>query len=107
MLTDEITVTRRIDGAVDRLGNATDSFTDPETVNARIEQIGSLEIAVGEDVIVANYRVFLMPAVALGPLDRIEDVSGRKFEVVGQPDLLSTPRGPHHIEANLRTVLSG
>lgn len=107
LLVDDLSLLRRAAGAPDRLGNPTEGYAAPIAIKGRLEQTTSQEIAVGQDVVVSNWRAYLFPDVEVGPLDRIEDTSGRIFEVVGQPDLLKTPRGPHHIEVNLRTVLNG
>ena len=60
-------------------------------------------IQAGIDEEVATHRIFLPANVTVSARDQIIE-SNRKFEVVGDPDTLQTPAGPHHIEALLRRV---
>lgn len=92
-------------GAVDRYNQLTETVTVTTTdVPYRLEQTESTEITVGESTVVSDWKLFLMPTVTISHLSRFIDVDGRTFEVVGPPNKLVTPRGPHHIEARLRYV---
>lgn len=53
------------------------------------------------DVRVSTWRLFSTATPTLNALQRVE-WNGSTFEVVGRPNHLSTPRGYHHTEAELR-----
>jgi hypothetical protein len=76
-----------------------------------VEQIQAQEILVGRETLIANYRAFFRPTANIDGSDTITDVvhnaTGEHlgaFEILGPPDDMPTPRGPHHIEALLRRV---
>lgn len=90
----------------DEEGNATSSAPETQTVPAWVQQQSTTEVKVGPDTVTSNWRVFLPPEVEIEALDRIVWLE-KVYEVVGVPDILFTPRGAHHIEANLRLVQTG
>lgn len=82
-----------------------------KTYGGMIQQTDAHEVQVGPDTQVSDHLLIMvidptldpatLPRAQLHPQDRVRrgtDV----FDVVGEPDAVKTPRGPHHIEANLR-----
>lgn len=86
----------------DAEGNSTGT---PDTADypGLIQQRDATEIVVGPDTLVSGHLLFLGPDVPIAGTDRVRE-SGREFEVIGTPNVLNTPRGPHHIECDLRLV---
>lgn len=68
-----------------------------------IQQTDATEVTVDRDTVVSNLMLFLPPDRTITALCRATE-GERTFEVIGEPDLLRTPRGPHHVEARLRHV---
>jgi hypothetical protein len=69
-----------------------------------IHQAGSTEVVQGETRTDTLMMLFL-PASAAG--ETFEDevlVDGLRYQVEGQPDVLRTPRGVHHVETRLRRI---
>ncbi len=91
-------VTHTAPGATDAEGNWSPGTQTTVSCPCRLEQ---LEASRGRGASI--WRLFLLPDIAIGPTDRVV-VDGESFEVDGRPDVLATPRGPHHIEARLRRV---
>ncbi len=103
LLTQTVTVQTHGAGAADEYGNATDTWSAGVQHKGRVEQRNATEITVDGDVQRSDWLLFLGPEVAIGGRDRVT-ADGRTFEVVGPPSVARTPRGPHHLEANLRHV---
>ena len=105
LLAERVVIEHRTAGAANRYGVPVDTVTSTTTdVPARLEQTDSLEVEVGETTVVSTWRIYLPADQTIGPRDRVINSAGVEFEVVGVPDVKSTPRGPHHIEARLRFV---
>lgn len=89
----------------DRYNNPIEGVTSTlANVPYRLEQTDSTEITVGEATVISDWKLSLMPGTVIGHRDRFIDVQERTFEVVGAPNIQSTPRGPHHVEARLRFI---
>lgn len=57
----------------------------------------------GAELMESSWLLFLPATADITGRDLVT-VDGRKFEVDGEPDVLRTPRGAHHIEAFLHSV---
>lgn len=57
----------------------------------------------GADRLSSTWLLFLGPTSAVTGRSLVT-VAGKRFEVEGEPNQLSTPRGPHHIEAFLSSI---
>ncbi len=60
----------------------------------------------GADRIIANARLFLGPESSITGRSEVT-VESKRYQVVGKPAEMRTPRGVHHIEANLRRADHG
>lgn len=94
-------------GAKDRYGNPQATWPDGPTVPGRIHQVQSFERNDSRDTVTSDWQLLLMPSVTITAYDRVRDTYGRVFEVVGEPKIATTPRGPHHIEVQLRHITAG
>lgn len=104
LLTDSVTLQVTEDGAPDRYGDATVQVQTSVAVAGRIEQQATAEDE-GRQTTVNLWRLYVNdPGVELAPKDRVL-YDGRTFEIVGSPTKLNTPRGLHHIEADLQEVV--
>lgn len=93
-------------GAEDRYGNETEEEAAAVDVLASVEPLATSESEIGEDVRISRYRVLCSPDAAVDGLARVE-WRGRSLEVIGEPKLHVSPRGPHHFEFEIREVLGG
>ena len=103
MLTQTVGVRRFNPSGLDEYGNPVESWDPPVSHPARLEQTGGEEMTTQRNVQIGDWRLFLLPDVAIGGRDRVE-ADGETFEVVGPPVVQRAPRGAHHIEANLQHV---
>jgi hypothetical protein len=103
MLTEQATVYHPTFDAVDAYGNPQPGTETSDAYPARLEQLSSDELVRDRDTVVADWRIFLPAAAAIGPFDRVES-GGRTFEVWGDPIEQRAPRGVHHLEVRLRRV---
>lgn len=74
-----------------------------ESYPGLIQQQDTTEIRIGPDTFISDHRLFLDRDALISGFDRVSE-GGRVFEVIGEPDILRTPRGIHHIEAQLRQI---
>lgn len=72
------------------------------TINVMIEQKTSTEQRDGRDVTVTTLALFTNE-LAVDAAHRIV-WDGRTYEIEGEPAVIQTPRGPHHLEATIRIV---
>lgn len=92
-------------GGVDRYNQPIEGVTaTTNDVPYRLEQTDSTEITIGEATVISDWKLYLLPDTAVSYRDRFIDAQARTFEVVGAPNIQTTPRGPHHIEARLRFI---
>jgi hypothetical protein len=103
LLSDTVTVVSISYDVADVYGNAQAAEASRRTVRARLEALSSDELVRDRDTIVADWRVFLPPDVAIGPFDQIE-AGGHTFDIWGDPIEQHTPHGLHHLEVRLRRV---
>ena len=105
LLTQPITIVRA-GASTDRYNNAAADWTTATrvTVNGRLQQTDTVEVAVGRDTLIADWLLFLPTTAVISGLDRIETAAGT-FEVVGVPAVVTTPAGPHHLEVRLRSIV--
>lgn len=82
------------------------SGTFPCWIEPRLSAQGGLRVGEemqSRDTITAEWQLLCKLDVDFESYDRI--LHGDKvYEVVGAPGIFGSPRGPHHIEANLRFI---
>jgi hypothetical protein len=76
--------------------------TDTDDVPAYIEQRTTTELVNGRDTTVTRL-LFITNELGINATDRIV-WNGDTYEVDGDPAVLQTPDGPHHLEAALLIV---
>lgn len=103
LLSQEATVVTRPISGRDPYNNPAPGPEARATYPARLEQTGTSERTVDRNTVVSTFRLFLPPEAVVDALDRVE-VDGESYEVVGEPNRLTTPRGLHHLELELRLV---
>jgi len=64
---------------------------------------GESENALDRDQQMADATVYLPPGTPITGLSRVQ-IDGVTYQVTGQPSPPFTPRGAHHIEADLKVV---
>jgi hypothetical protein len=101
-LTDPVTVVSYEEDDDDE-GNVVETETGREGYQGRIEQTDAVEITVGRQVLTSTVTLYLPPDAVISADDRVE-AQGLEFDVVGRPQVVTTPHGPHHIAANLVAV---
>lgn len=103
-LTQTATVIHHAATGSDSEGNPT--FATATTVDypCRLEQTDSVEIVQGERRTTTNLVLFLDPEAIAETFEDEVLVDGVRYQVEGQPEVLRTPRGLHHIETRLRRV---
>ena len=106
LLTQTATVVHYAPTGSDAEGNSTFGAAVETTYPALLQQTNSTETVEGERRSTTNLTLFL-PAEAAG--ETFEDevlVDGERYQVEGQPAVLRTPRGVHHVETAVRRVTS-
>lgn len=95
----------------DGYGQAAPDWNDPQVIEAGpvwYHQTGSVDDTDQRDAEITTATLTIWnPAVAVGAGDRVAYVGAAGFviaDVVGKPHVATTPRGPHHLELQLRTV---
>lgn len=101
-----VTVTRRVESTEDEYGSPTLVDSSAVDYRARLEPTGSVEQLVGQDRVVSDFALYLPADAAIGHLDHV-GIEGVDYEVVGEPAIQRSPRGPHHIVAALRRIQGG
>jgi hypothetical protein len=104
LLTEPVTIQTASSGAVDVFNDATTDYSAGTEVLGRLEQRSAQEVTEGRDTLVSDWVLYLHPDVVVGGRDRVVDQYMRTFEVVGPPIMQRSPRGPHHLQVNLRHV---
>lgn len=82
------------------------SGTFPCWIEPRLSAQGGLRVnehQQGRDTITAEWQLLCLLGVDVEAYDQIRHES-RLYEVIGPPSTARSPRGPHHIEANLRFI---
>jgi hypothetical protein len=89
----------------DRYGNEVRDWNNATRTDtpAWIEQQRASEDDDDRAQLTSSWLLVVPATVQLAGLDRIE-YNGETFEVVGPPNVVRTPTGPHHIEAVLSWV---
>lgn len=103
LLAETVTVIRYV-ATTDEYGNTVPGAETRTAYSGRLEELATSELVRDRDTVITDWRAFLPATVDLGPYDRIE-ARGHLFEVVGLPNQQQTPRGPHHVEVQLRWVV--
>ncbi|MFN2537965.1 MAG: hypothetical protein ABR549_07395 [Mycobacteriales bacterium] len=104
LLTQTATVRSAASGtAADAEGNWTPGALATATYPALLQQTETIETFEGRDRLTSTHLLFLEATAVISGRDLV-DIGGRHYEVVGQPAVLRTPRGAHHIEARLRDL---
>lgn len=90
----------------DRYGNLVRDWANAGTTThkAWVTQRDASEDDTNRTAEVSGWRMFAYPDNPVAAGDRII-YDGAVFEVVGHPAKAKTPRGPHHVEAELRLVV--
>lgn len=90
----------------DRYGNTVKDWATATRTDTRawIEQRSRNEDTDDRDQLTSTWLLVVPLGNDLDGLDRVE-YNGDTFEVVGPPDVVHTPAGPHHIEATLRWLV--
>jgi hypothetical protein len=107
MLTETATIHRNTPGVEDDYGNATDAWAQVATVKARFEQRAAQEVTRDRDTLISDWVVFFLPDTVVYGRDRVGDVYGRTFEVVGAPAMRRAPDRDVFVEASLRHIDGG
>ena len=89
----------------DSEGNTVFNAPASTTYPANLQQVTRTEIIEGERRAVSTLILFLPPTAVVVSEDQVV-ISGSTYQVEGPPNLLSTIRGPHHIEATLNLTVS-
>lgn len=103
LLTETVTVVR-YSPTTDAYGNTVPGAEARTSYPGRLEQLAADEIVRDRDTVITDWKAFLPAGTDITAYDRIE-ARGNLFEVVGLPNEHRTPRGPHHIEVQLRWVV--
>lgn len=104
MLTQTATLIHHPPTGSDAEGNPTFGTATTATYPCRLQQTDSVELVEGERRATTNLTLFL-PAEAAG--ETFEDevlVDGLRYQVEGQPAVLRTPRGVHHVETAVTRI---
>lgn len=92
----------------DRYGNAVRDWSQASrtAVSGRLEteERRAEEDVADRDQLTARGVAFLAPDADILGTDRILDSLGVRYEVIGQPAIQTTPRGPHHIEVRVTSM---
>lgn len=83
-----------------------ESFTD---TTGWLTQVTTTEERGAREIVRTGWKLYLAPDAVITAADRVlvAQANGCEpliYEVDGQPHLAQTPRGPHHIECNLKRV---
>lgn len=106
LLTETLWILPYTQGAEDEYGDPTADYNDAVMVRGRLEQSRATEETLDRDTPISDWILYVPAGTAVDAFDRVQDVDGRVFEVVGTPAPQRSPRGPHHIEVRLRNVES-
>lgn len=89
----------------DRYNNTVLDWAAPTSRNAKawFAQQTASEDHAQRDAQVTEGTATFSADVGLTPSDRVL-IDSTTYEVVGQPHIAWTPRGPHHVEVRLRAV---
>lgn len=104
LLTETVTVLHTEPSGTDAYGNEVPGPVTMATYPARLEQRGTTELTADRATVTSTWLLFLPDSAEVTAHDRVE-VDGEPFEVVGRPARRTTPRGLHHLEAELRAVV--
>jgi hypothetical protein len=102
LLTQTATLVHHPATGTDSEGNTTFGTATTTTYPCLLQQTDSVEVVEGERRTTTNLLLFL-PAAAAG--ETFEDeitVDAVTYQVEGQPDVLRSPRGIHHVETKVR-----
>lgn len=92
--------------ATDRYGNTVRDWANATrtTYSGWVEKRGRTEqTASGDRNLQLADWLLMLPATAVITGSARVEYDGATFDVIGPPQLVRTPRGPHHIEADLRS----
>lgn len=68
-----------------------------------VQQTQSVEVTLDRDTVIADWLLFLPASTTIDARARISDGTNT-WEVIGNPNVVRTPRGPHHIECRLVSI---
>ncbi len=106
LLTQTATVTRTPSSTADSEGNWAPGTQTATTYACRLQDGESIETFEGANRIVADALLFLPASASINGRDEVT-VDAKRYQVVGRPAEMRTPRGIHHIEARLQRVDRG
>lgn len=104
LLTQTAVVVHHPSAGADAEGNPTFATPTTTTYPCLLQQVDSSEIVEGERRATTSLVLFLPAAAAGATFEDGVSVDGLPYQVEGQPDVLRTPRGVHHVEAKVRRV---
>ena len=87
-----------------------DNPADTTAALVWLEQLAAEEVLDGRDAQVTHWRLFGSSSLPISAISRVVadppeyEMPSTTFEVEGTPNVLSTPSGPHHVEALLKLV---
>jgi hypothetical protein len=97
------TITNRTTSGVDEYHNPEEVDSGATDVPCLLQQLRAEEIIAGEDRRITDQRLFLLPDVEIDSQSKVT-VDDIDYEVVGEPAVLKTPRGPNHLECIVRRI---
>lgn len=103
MLIDTVTLVTPGTETADAEGNPVEATPSTQDYRGWLQQKESVEVVGARTVVTSKPFLFLEPDAPLTSANRVR-VNGSTYEVDGEPNLLRTPRGPHHWEADLLRV---
>ncbi len=89
----------------DEYGNQVETRLNPVRTWASREQLTSTEDVLDRDQQARTFRYFFTPSVTVDGRSFIKD-GDQELRVIGEPEVVSTLLGPHHIEA-LAEIVEG
>jgi hypothetical protein len=102
-LTDEVTLF-----SDEEVPSGESVFGDPEydeaagvTVRAKVSPLDATEIEINREVRMNRYAVVLEVSATLDGLSELE-WRGERYRIIGEPKVLTTYRGAHHLEIEIR-----
>jgi hypothetical protein len=104
LLTEPVSVLTASDGAADEFNSPSTTYSAGTEYLGRLEQRSAQEVTDGRDTMVSDWVLYLPPDATVVGRDRVVDMYGRTFEVVGPPIMQRSPRAAHHLQVNLRHV---
>jgi hypothetical protein len=101
LLTQPVSVISAGAPTTDPYGNEIPSDGTATTYFGRLEQTAATEVTRDRDAVTSDWVLYLPPHATVSAYDHVV-ARGSRFEVLGSPDVLQTPRGAHHLAVRLQ-----